>query len=54
MRLLSINVGCDSSVALMDNGKVTSYLSSERISRKKYDSNIFEILEYLPKIDDLN
>jgi predicted NodU family carbamoyl transferase len=54
MRLLSINIGPDSSATLLENGEVTSYLSAERVSRKKHDSDIFEILEYLPEIDDLN
>jgi carbamoyltransferase len=37
MKILSISVGHDSSLCILDNGKITHYEMGERVSRKKHD-----------------
>lgn len=44
MNILGINVGHNSSVALLVNGKIEYYCEEERVSRVKYDGNPFRAM----------
>lgn len=47
MRILSLFTGHDASATILENGRVSFYLSAERISRKKHSDRFVYVLEYL-------
>jgi len=47
MRILSFFIGHDASATILENGRVSFYLSAERITRKKHCDRIIEVLKYL-------
>ena len=49
MRILSFFIGHDASATILENGRVSFYLSAERITRKKHCDRIIHVLEYLHK-----
>ena len=49
MRILSFFIGHDASATILENGRVSFYLSAERITRKKHCDRIVHVLEYLHK-----
>ena len=49
MRILSFSIGHDASATILENGRVSFYLSAERITRKKHCDRIVHVLEYLHK-----
>ena len=49
MKILSFFIGHDASATILENGRVSFYLSAERITRKKHCDRIVYVLEYLHK-----
>jgi carbamoyltransferase len=49
MRILSFFIGHDASATILENGRVSFYLSAERITRKKHCDRIIHVLKYLHK-----
>jgi len=49
MRILSFFIGHDASATILENGRVSFYLSAERITRKKHCDRIVHVLKYLHK-----
>jgi len=47
MRILSFSIGHDASATILENGRVSFYLSAERITRKKHCDRIIHVLKYL-------
>jgi carbamoyltransferase len=47
MKILSFNIAHDSSVCILNNGKIDFFCKEERISRKKRDKHPFKSLELL-------
>ena len=47
MRILSFSIGHDASATILENGRVSFYLSTERITRKKHCDRIIHVLKYL-------
>ena len=47
MRILSLFTGHDASATILENGRVSFYLSAERIARKKHSDRFVYVLEYL-------
>ena len=47
MKILSFFIGHDASATILENGRVSFYLSAERITRKKHCDRIVHVLEYL-------
>ena len=49
MKILSFFIGHDASATILENGRVSFYLSAERITRKKHCDRINAVLKYLHK-----
>lgn len=49
MKILSLSVTHDASATILENGKITFYLASERITRNKHCDRIVNVLKYLYK-----
>jgi len=49
MRILSFFIGHDASATILENGRVSFYLSAERVTRKKHCDRIIHVLKYLHK-----
>lgn len=49
MKILSFFIGHDASATILENGRVSFYLSAERITRKKHCDRFSEVLKYLHK-----
>jgi len=49
MKILSFFIGHDASATILENGRVSFYLSAERITRKKHCDRIVHVLKYLHK-----
>ena len=49
MKILSFFIGHDASATILENGRVSFYLSAERITRKKHCDRFNEVLKYLHK-----
>ena len=47
MRILSFSIGHDASATILENGRVSFYLSAERITRKKHCDRFIHVLKYL-------
>ena len=47
MKILSFFIGHDASATILENGRVSFYLSAERITRKKHCDRIVHVLKYL-------
>lgn len=51
MNILGINVSNSGSICLLKDGQVDFYLEAERITRKKFDYVVKDLVEYVNKVD---